>query len=370
MITKKKLVAVSACLLASLAIPTFISHSLAQTPAQSVCKIEVRSGYRYIDANGLPDHSTGTFPNRGNPNAISPQDYHFRVPLHPTPADVNAREARGITFGVAINGVPFDPGTAERWNNDRRWSYEALTGLLGSRGSLGADENFAHVQPTGAYHYHGLPMGLLRRLNYQSKMVLIGYAADGYPIYGPFCFRLPGDSRSGLKMMKSSYRLKNSTRPGGTDGPGGTCDGSFAQDYEFISGAGDLDEYNGRTGITPEYPGGTFYYVVTDNWPFIPRKFKGTPDDSFRKGPPGGRAGGGQGGRFEPGQNNRGGNRPGPMGMPGDGPPGGGFPGQGFPGGRQPRVDGPPGFPGGGFPPGRGFPTGSIPGGGPAGSDN
>ncbi|MFX8999754.1 YHYH protein, partial [Acinetobacter baumannii] len=88
---------------------------------------------------------------------------------------------RGIAPGVAINGVPFDPGTAELWNNDMRWHYEALSGLIPTQGGLGVDANNAHVQPNGAYHYHGLPMGLLNQLNYTTHMTLVGWAADGYP---------------------------------------------------------------------------------------------------------------------------------------------------------------------------------------------
>ena len=351
-----KLVTIAAATSAVLSFATVDQVSYGQSAGQSICKIEVRAGYRYIDANGLPDHSTGSFPNAGNPNSISAQDYHFRVPLNPTPSQ---GDGRGYTFGVAINGVPFDPGTAELWNGDRNWHYEALTGFLGGRGSLGADENLAHVQPNGAYHYHGLPMGLLRRLNYQSKVTLVGYAADGYPIYGPYCYRNPQDPSSGLKMLKSSYRLKNGTRAGGNDGPGGAYDGSFAQDYEFVKDGGDLDEYNGRVGVTPEYPQGTFYYVLTGNWPFVPRNFRGAPDNSFRKqGPPGGQRGRGQrpgvmgfpGGAFPGGQGGPGG--PGGLGGPPDGPRG-----DQFPGGR---------FPGGGFPPDRGFPPGAPRGGGPS----
>lgn len=357
---RPKLILMAATTFSFLSIPMLISTSYGQSAGQSVCKIEVRSGYRYIDANGIPDHATGSFPNRGNPNSISAQNYHFRVPLNPTPSQ---DAGRGYLFGIAINGVPFDPGTAELWNNNRRWHYEALSGLLASQGSLGADENLAHVQPNGAYHYHGLPFGLLRRLNYQRKMALVGYAADGYPIYGPYCYKTASDSRSGLKMLKSSYRLKNGTRPGGNDGPGGAYDGSFSTDYEFVQGAGDLDDYNGRIGVTPEYPRGTFYYVLTDNWPFVPRLFKGTPDDTFKKQGPGG---GGQG-------DNRNGRGPGGMGLPGGGPPGGnsqgGFPGGRFPGGGYPGrgQGGGPGGPGGGFPPGRGFPPGGSPGDGPDG---
>jgi hypothetical protein len=299
---------------------------------QNECNIEAKGAYRYITSNGIPDHSTGQFPNRGNPNSISAQNYHFRVPLKPQTAD---HDYRGYMFGVAINGIPFDPGTAELWNGDRRWHYEALTGFLSSRGSLGVDRNYAHVQPNGAYHYHGLPMGLLERLNYTRKMALVGYAADGYPIYGPYAYTDAGNAHSGLKVLKSSYRLKEGSRDSGSDGPGGVFDGSFAQDYEYQKGLGDLDQYNGRFGITPEYPGGTFYYVLTDTWPFVPRQFRGSPDSSFRKGPPG--QGGASGGY-----------------RPGFGPPPGFRSSEGFGRGKVPsRGFDPDGGPPGGFAPPR-----------------
>ena len=50
-------------------------------------------------------------------------------------------------FGIAVNGVPFDPGAAEFYLGDRQsgWQYEALSGAV----PLGIDENYAHVQPTG-----------------------------------------------------------------------------------------------------------------------------------------------------------------------------------------------------------------------------
>lgn len=264
-----------------------IATALAQTQASryaSEVKIEVRDGYRYITANGIPDHVTGAFPNRGNPNAISPQRYAFRVPVKPTAAD-EASSANGQDFGIAVNGVPFDPTTAEFWNGNREWRYEAMTGVLGARGGLGVDENLAHVQPTGAYHYHGLPMGLLKKLDWQHKMALVGWAADGYPIYGNYGYTSPTDARSPLKKLTSSYRLIQGRRDAG---PGGAYDGSFDSDFEFVKGKGDLDPWNGRYGVTPEFPKGTYYYVLTDSFPFIPRKFRGTPDTSFRRGGPGG----------------------------------------------------------------------------------
>jgi hypothetical protein len=252
---------------------------------KNVVQITERDGYRYIESNGLPDHPAGRFPNLGNPNTIRAQSYKYRVTLTP-------KAAESITplgmhpFGVAINGIPFDPGAAEFWQRDPQsgWQYEALSGKI----DLGMDQNHAHVQPTGAYHYHGLPTGLIEKLRAgKGKMVLLGYAADGFPIYGPMAFSDPADSKSELKKLKSSYQLRSGTR---ASGPGGAYDGTFVQDWEFKAGSGDLDECNGRTGVTPEYPQATYYYVITEEFPFIPRNFRGTPDASFfRHGPPGGR---------------------------------------------------------------------------------
>jgi hypothetical protein len=252
-----------------------------EPPDTPPAAIAVRDGYRYIESDGLPNHETGEFPNEGNPNTIRAQHYSFRAPAEPVANEVPTPVGRR-NFGVAVNGVVFDPGTAEFWNDDHQsgWRYEAM----GHGMNLGLDENHAHVQPSGAYHYHALPTGLVERLGGVKQMLLLGYAADGFPIYGPYAYSEPNDPASELKELTSSYRLKDGDRP---DGPGGRYDGTFVQDYEYVDGAGDLDECNGRSGMTPEYPEGTYYYVITSNFPFVPRLFRGTPDESFEKqGPP------------------------------------------------------------------------------------
>lgn len=300
-----------------------------QIPSQ--VSIEVKDGIRYIKSNGIPNHEVGQFPGIGNPNKISAQSYSWQMPAKPTESS-NSGMRRGTIFGVAVNGVPFDPGTAELWNNNFEWHYEALAGYIPTnRNGLGVDSSLAHVQPNGAYHYHGLPYLLLQKLDYQKKMAVVGYAADGYPIYGNYGYSNAQDMSSGMKKLVSSYRIRKGSRPEG--GPPGAYDGSFQQDYEYVAGLGDLDKNNGRFGVTPEYPNGTYYYVLTDTFPFVPRTFKGNPDQSFmkREGPGGGPGGPGGGGFGQGG--------------PGQGGPGGfgqGGPGQGGPGGP-----GGPGFQGG-----------------------
>ena len=85
---------------------------------RSKAVITMQGQKRIVDANGLPDHQPGQFPNRGNPNSISAQHYHFEMPLHPQAAS-RPTAVRGHLFGVAINGVVFDPGTAEVWRPGR-----------------------------------------------------------------------------------------------------------------------------------------------------------------------------------------------------------------------------------------------------------
>lgn len=245
------------------------------------CEITIEGDKRVIKSNGIPEHAVGRFPNRGNPNGIQAQNYRYEVPLNPKVSKIANKMVRQ-PFGVALNGVVFDPGTAEFYQRDRssEWNYEALSGAV----NLGLDENHAHVQPNGAYHYHGLPTKLFTELsNGEERMTLVGWAADGFPIYGLYGTKDPQDARSGIVELKSSYQIKKGHRPNGSNSPGGEYDGTFTLDYEYVAGSGDLDECGGRFGVTPEFPEGTYYYVLTEDYPFIPRMFKGQPDPSFER---------------------------------------------------------------------------------------
>ncbi|MEM6470742.1 MAG: YHYH protein [Planctomycetota bacterium] len=257
--------------------------------------IKVIGDTRVIATNGIPNHKTGLFPNRGNPHRISVQRKEYRIAANP----VSAARTTPLSgeFAVAINGVPFDPGAAEFYDGAPSWQYEPLSGAI----ALGIDVSHAHVQPNGKYHYHGLPTGLLDsvKLNPSRHSPLIGWAADGFPLYALYGFSDPKNAGSSVTAMRSSFRLKSGRRPGGTE-PAGVYDGTFVQDYEYVEGSGDLDECNGRFTVTPEYPEGIYAYFLTQDWPVIPRNFRGTPSNDFKHGPPGGGMMGGRGGRGGP----------------------------------------------------------------------
>lgn len=253
--------------------------------AEARVSITIEADKRVITANGLPDHAAGRFPNENNPNRIAAQNHRFTMPAKPV-VSATPTPLRAQPFGIAVNGVLFDPGTAEYWHNDREsgWHYEAK----GDAFSLGLDANNAHVQPNGAYHYHGIPTALLSRLSGgRPAMTLLGWAADGFPIYGPWGHEVAADPASRLRPLKSSFRLKQGTRPTSGGQPGGSHDGIFVEDFDYVAGSGDLDECSGRFGVTPEFPEGIYHYVLTEDFPFVPRAFRGTPDPSFaRRGPP------------------------------------------------------------------------------------
>lgn len=252
--------------------------------------------HRYVKSNGIPDHTPGAFPNRNNPNAISGQEYQYRVPLNPEAAEeLTALERQPI--GIAVNGVPFDPGTAENYKNDPStgWRLEAFNSVF----NLGLDSSNAHVQPTGAYHYHGIPNDLLKNLKASEnlEMILLGYAADGFPIYNAVAHADPEDAGSELIELEPGYALLEGERPVDDNTPPGVYNGDYTRDWEFDQGHGDLDEANGTFGVTPEYPEGTYYYTLTEAFPYMPRFFRGTPDASFERRGPGGQGADARAGR-------------------------------------------------------------------------
>jgi hypothetical protein len=237
---------------------------------------------RVLAANGLPDHAVGTFPNANNPNAIAAQQVSASYTLSPalTIAATQLGGPRGTT-GYVLNGVKIDAGTAGSCDNSGAncslignsgsWSIEALGQ---SAFSFGTDTNNAHVQPGGAYHYHGMPEGFITKLGKGMAMTLIGWAADGFPIYARHGYTVATDATSAIRVMRSSYRVKSApsaNRPSTMLYAMGT----FQQDYEYVAGLGDLDECNGRTGVTPEFPTGIYHYFATDTYPYLQRCVKG-----------------------------------------------------------------------------------------------
>ena len=139
---------------------------------------------------------------------------------------------------------------------------------------FGADIHNAHVQPDGTYHYHGNPNAMFDDSPSGDGSPVIGFAADGFPIYGSYIL----DEQTGnYRKALSGYTVKQGSRGERTDtNPGGDYTGLYEEDWEWTD-SGDLDECNGM-----EYKEEYGYYV-TESFPYIINCFKGETDSSFNK---------------------------------------------------------------------------------------
>ena len=216
-----------------------------------------------IKSDGTPNHVIGKFPSRGNPHSFKKQNLEFCFPSEPIKNEKFNSKAK--TIGITITGIPIRPGTADWYdassprkhsrNNLSGWNLEAITP---QKKVFGLDENNAHVDRRGLYHYHGMPSKLI---NINGK-TLMGYAADGHEIH------YLGKAAKPSWVIKNGYRLTE---------PYGIFDGRFIQDYEFKIGSGNLDQCNGGE-INDK-----FVYFATDTFPFFPRCHWGEVGRDFLK---------------------------------------------------------------------------------------
>lgn len=229
---------------------------------------------RIIVTNALPNHETGAFPNEGNPNTIKAQELRYEIPLRPVYTG-KAKWAREP--GVALNGVKFEPETAERvvCESGEQYRIEARQNFL----DMGLDVNNAHVQPTGAYHYHGVPTGMISSFDTGKDLVHVGYAKDGFPIYysksGTYkpSYQKAEEPREGTDCYYRSPRVTIDADLDGTE-----PDGTYVSDWEYVEGLGQLDECN---GIEID---GNYAYLLTDEYPYVGRCLMG----EFTEARPGG----------------------------------------------------------------------------------
>jgi hypothetical protein len=237
---------------------------------------------RQLTGNGIPDHPV-TDGNFATP--ISTQSISTSMRLQPT--NTGSQTSGAGNVGYVVNGVKLDPGTAgtcaatatgtgpgqgcvQIAGNDP-WRIEALGGAF----TFGTDSSNAHVQPTGDYHYHGMPEGYITRLNKGQALTLVAWAKDGFPIYARYGYTNPNDATSAIKVLRGSFQKKATPDTGRPANTSIFPMGTFTQDYEYVAGSGDLDECNGRFGVTPEFPTGIYHYYITDTYPFIQRCVKG-----------------------------------------------------------------------------------------------
>lgn len=284
---------------------------IAMTVLANCQQVSYSTNWVYVKATGIPAYTTGIFTGDGNPNVAGNQNAIYKFPLNPTQNTGTATATNAGNCGVFINGVSlFDYRDGVAWNNTtgalcggpgnpncpggpaatQAWNRDAIPAeRLGFDCAKGhpAGTNYHHHQNPSAFKYDSTTSNTyssicnlydsegLYTINSSVHSPLIGFAYDGFPIYGAYAYTNVNGTGE-IARMKSSYQLKTYTTGIRTNGPAVNqvlgnqtfFNGYFREDYEYVAHPSDptyLDIHNGRFCVTPEYPNGIYCYFATVN---------------------------------------------------------------------------------------------------------
>jgi len=326
------------------AVSTWSRGTISQTvPAYcGIYFVGYSASWLYIRSSGLASHIMGPWYAGAAHTMLFPNLPKYTATLYRIPRTPSAPGTKTLTglgaIGYFMDGVAmFDTrdafywnGSAEangngNWNRDA-WVNEGVT----------FDPGQAHQPGDGTHHYHANPIALRYLLGDHVDFIsgtktysestntvtkhspILAWVRDGYPLYGPYGYSNATNPAGGVRRIVSGYVLRNGqfgtqnlTANGRTNIPpwavrlyGGAANavlgpnvsatyplGRYMEDNDYLGDLGytkgvdfDLDEYNGRFCVTPEYPNGTYAYFVgitTNGTPAFPynigRAFYGNP---------------------------------------------------------------------------------------------
>jgi hypothetical protein len=260
--------------------------------------------YCQILTNNIPNED---FNYKGLKPLIFQQTFDFKIPKNPEFSEDITPLTTDSIAGVHLNGLiymPIEPACygigGEPLGEEKSgcsgddyvsypWRYDPAVNPAHFGINTDWGRKLWHATDDGILHYTAHAMNFednypcLSQL--ESEIIVTGFAADGFPIYGP-CI---GDGEGGVTRATSSYRRINVSKqlpreslngvPPPVAGNGIVIsdwhDGTFRNDYEYVPGFGNLDECNGAT------VNGQYGYFFTAGYPYTVNCWKGEPDPSF-----------------------------------------------------------------------------------------
>ena len=258
----------------------------------------------------------------------------YRIPRTPTIPAAKSLTGLGA-IGYFVDGVAaFDNRDAFSYATAANTDASPMNGLRGdavwnreayANEGQTFDPAYAHQAMTN-HHYHANAPAVRYLLgdhvdfNPATKLYtestgpvtahspIVAWLEDGLPVYGPYGYASPLDPKSGLRRMISGYvkrdgangtsnlaatgrtvlpawaaraQNRSATLPAAVYGPSVSpayALGHFIEDYDYLGDLGksqgpdfDLNEYNVRFGVTPEFPNGTWAYFLTIETDGTPR---------------------------------------------------------------------------------------------------
>jgi len=257
--------------------------------------IEASPDQCVFQVNQIPNHDFGQ--NVHWPHKPAKNNETIIIPRYPAKADKPTAAGLGAV-AILLNGVKWEANPAACFGEGRGkpgrerigcgprlknhpWRYNIGSNL----NKFSFDDYHAHVQKGGMYHYHATPRVLYTKnarllgdddCKVTGPSPVIGFALDGYPLFGPCLI----DDTGTVRPARSSYVVKTGAREAvaGYETPyivgvvtSADYNGQFVGDFQYIDGAGDLDECNGTT------INGQYGYYATNTFPHAIRCLAGKP---------------------------------------------------------------------------------------------
>lgn len=233
--------------------------------------VEIADDFVVVRSAGISVHNLAPFQSPPTP-VERLRRFAFRIPAEPRPAAEVPASVRPDILGVFLNGQPiYNYFDVASYQGQNIWRYDLI--------ARNDDGKFTAGGAPREQLEHKLQLGILQGMVAGSggHSPILGYAFDGSPVYGPWSFANV-DGSGGVRRLSSSYQMRSvelrTEWPDGrvlTPGQSGPAVdpanplGSFVEDYDFVAGSGDLDRFNGRLAVTPEYPDGVYaYFLSTD----------------------------------------------------------------------------------------------------------
>jgi hypothetical protein len=233
----------------------------------------------------------------------------------------------GVAIFNALDGKAWDGSALVMGPHTQLTYYWHRNAPIGE--GFNFDYALGHQPPTSIYHTHQNPIALRYQLgdhidynsftkNYSESTnavskhsPIIGWAFDGLPIYGPYGYSVSNNPASGVRRMVAGYVVRDGNN--GTDSVAFNLStiplwyarfrqklgasystnattarpsvnstyplGTFAEDWSYLGDLinptnnqpyqqgtdFDLDQYNSRWCVTPEFPKGTNAYFVAND---------------------------------------------------------------------------------------------------------
>jgi hypothetical protein len=216
-----------------------------------------------VQSNGIPHFEFVEL----TPNPLASQDHTWQIPLSPALTGTQQEVPLLGTIAVTLTGLPiFGPNEGEMPDPFGDPIFNAIV-----------DACLGHTAQGGLYHPHGLVEScVIDDVDAAGPSPLLGFALDGFPIYGPRgCLDA---ACSEVVTFESSWEQTGDPTTYAWD------NNTFVEDDAPTK----LDRCNGRVG-----PDGSYRYHATATFPYVLGCYSGTPTAAAPGGPGGGGPGGG-----------------------------------------------------------------------------